>query len=155
MVRGIMCFGLFMYVVLYFSSLHFSSLSPFFFFLHFNPPNLSFFSQLSPFTIFHSLFLCTTRTVGQWAGGKKHGPGRYTFASGDFYDGDFFKDKAQVLSTTPFRYSSYIFPSLFLTYHPSTFTLRSLYDSFKRATALLFAVSHSINVVIDVLLISY
>jgi hypothetical protein len=34
--------------------------------------------------------------IGHWSGGKKHGKGRYHFKNGDFYDGDFEYDRAEV-----------------------------------------------------------
>ena len=37
--------------------------------------------------------------VGDWAGGKKHGSGRYIFMNGDFYDGEFMKNKAHGVGT--------------------------------------------------------
>jgi len=37
--------------------------------------------------------------VGDWAGGKKHGQGRYMFSNGDFYDGEFRKNKAHGVGT--------------------------------------------------------
>lgn len=45
----------------------------------------------------HGIFQCSNgdRYIGQWGGGKKEGVGRYTFGgSGDFYDGEFHKDRA-------------------------------------------------------------
>ncbi len=32
--------------------------------------------------------------IGQWSANRKHGLGRYFFANGDFYDGEWFKDEA-------------------------------------------------------------